>query len=474
MNDKNKNSTRIFSDIDQSEFSLLSGDYNPLHLDSILARRLIFGSKVVHGINLLLWSLNVWLDKKKMNIELSSINVEFLKPVNVGQKVNIKFNNLNNNIVIIRLFCEHILTTKINFCWLTASRVELDFIKFKSPPISKPKVIKEKDLDKSSGELNFYLNEKIVKKNYPSLSKYFSKLQIAIFLSSTRLIGNKCPGLNSIYSNLNLNFKKNKNYNNFNYNIKKVDRRFSLVLLNIFGPSFDGLIKSFIRPDKLKTIKFNIIKKVIKKSKFNGQNAIIIGGSRGIGEVTTKLLSAGSANVKFSFNSSEKEAFKITNDINKNGGKVSYFQYNILSKKNKMLKSILKDFSPTHLYYFATPFIFIGSRGSYSKTIYEKFYQYYVVGFENTLSCLIDKGLKKVFYPSTVAIDQNPPDMQEYITAKREGEKLCNSLEKKHSHLEIYKPRLPRIETDQTVSLFSVKNENPISVQLEHLNIFNN
>ena len=236
MNDKNKNSTRIFSDIDQSEFSLLSGDYNPLHLDSILARRLIFGSKVVHGINLLLWSLNVWLDKKKMNIELSSINVEFLKPVNVGQKVNIKFNNLNNNIVIIRLFCEHILTTKINFCWLTASRVELDFIKFKSPPISKPKVIKEKDLDKSSGELNFYLNEKIVKKNYPSLSKYFSKLQIAIFLSSTRLIGNKCPGLNSIYSNLNLNFKKNKNYNNFNYNIKKVDRRFSLVLLNIFGP----------------------------------------------------------------------------------------------------------------------------------------------------------------------------------------------------------------------------------------------
>ena len=52
---------RKFSMDDQIVFVELAGDYNPLHLDAVLSRRFLFGSPVVHGIHLLLWSLDSWL-----------------------------------------------------------------------------------------------------------------------------------------------------------------------------------------------------------------------------------------------------------------------------------------------------------------------------------------------------------------------------------------------------------------------------
>ena len=56
---------------------LLSGDYNPLHLDVLLARRLLFGSPVVHGIHSLLWSLDCWLNNSSQLIEFKSIKALF-------------------------------------------------------------------------------------------------------------------------------------------------------------------------------------------------------------------------------------------------------------------------------------------------------------------------------------------------------------------------------------------------------------
>src|SRR6266850_1891833 len=49
--------SRTFSLEDQSAFAALSGDFNPIHVDPLLARRLLFGAPVVHGVALLLWGL---------------------------------------------------------------------------------------------------------------------------------------------------------------------------------------------------------------------------------------------------------------------------------------------------------------------------------------------------------------------------------------------------------------------------------
>ena len=42
--------TKIFSDEDVRDFSNLSLDKNPLHLDSIYAKKSLFGQRIVHGM----------------------------------------------------------------------------------------------------------------------------------------------------------------------------------------------------------------------------------------------------------------------------------------------------------------------------------------------------------------------------------------------------------------------------------------
>lgn len=53
--------SRLFTMADQLAFAALSGDYNPMHVDAVAARRLIYGRPVVHGIHLLVWPLDGWL-----------------------------------------------------------------------------------------------------------------------------------------------------------------------------------------------------------------------------------------------------------------------------------------------------------------------------------------------------------------------------------------------------------------------------
>jgi acyl dehydratase len=49
---------RTFTASDQAAFAAVTGDRNPMHMDSVLARRTQAGAPVVHGVHLLLWGLD--------------------------------------------------------------------------------------------------------------------------------------------------------------------------------------------------------------------------------------------------------------------------------------------------------------------------------------------------------------------------------------------------------------------------------
>ena len=421
---------------------------------------------------MLLWVLDCWISKKKKVLELSAINTTFIKPLNVGCEVSLINHNSNNKHEKIELISDGVVLTRIDFVWDYCNKRSFNFIKSNNPRKIKSKIITKEKIESESGEVELYLNIESVDKLFPNLIRYFSNLQIATLLASTRLVGTKCPGMFSIYSEINLLFNNDRVTDKLKYKVAKYDNRFSLVYMQISGSYINGMIKSFIRPKEVKQDHFMTIRKNVKKNEFKRQSAIIIGGSRGLGEVTAKLLAAGSADIKLSYNKGEEDAKKIVNDINSNGGNAEYFNYDVISPNEQSLKKVLNDWSPTHLYYFATPFIFSGIKGKFSDNIFRNFCEYYVTGFNKSMNILISTGLKRVFYPSTIAIDEKPLDMWEYVSAKLAGEMLCQYFEKYYGMIKIYRPRLPRIETDQTVSLFSVVNSNPIPIQLEHLRIF--
>ena len=82
--------SRVFSITDQITFASFSGDFNPIHIDVISARRSLTGDCTVHGINALLWGLDR-LVMKEMT-QFNSVDVEFLKPIFLHERVSCVWN----------------------------------------------------------------------------------------------------------------------------------------------------------------------------------------------------------------------------------------------------------------------------------------------------------------------------------------------------------------------------------------------
>ena len=72
-----------------------------------------------------------------------------------------------------------------------------------------------------------------------------------------------------------------------------------------------------------------------------------------------------------------------------------------------------------------------------------------------------------------IFVDEMPDNMLEYSLSKLLGENMCDSMMYNNNKIKIYKPRLPRLETDQTVSFLPLKNNNTVKHMLETLRNYN-
>ena len=85
---------------------------------------------------------------------------------------------------------------------------------------------------------------------------------------------------------------------------------------------------------------------------------------------------------------------------------------------------------------------------------------------------MANKGINNFFYPSTVFLSEQPLNMGEHTAAKAAGESLCFLLSKSVEGINIFNPRLPKLATDQTVSLIGQRIDSPDSIMLNQLNQF--
>ena len=464
--------SRIFTTENQNAFAKLSGDFNPLHIDIVSARRLLFGSTVVHGIHSLLWALDCWLNDKNDFYQINSLKVTFPKPIRVGEKVSLSVKSVKGNDLKIILNSGDSIVTRIKVNLIKIEKLNIDKLNPSFPEKLPARLLNDLELEKDSGSLEMFFHVETMKKLFPNLVRCVSGLQIAEIISTTRLVGMKCPGKNSIFSELHLSRTLSNANKGLNYEVVELDKRFKLLDIKIDSPEMTGYIKAFNRPEPLEQASYLDIKKQIENCEFADQRALIIGGSRGIGEVATKLLCAGGADVKFTYFRGKEDAQAIVDDIVLNGGNTDYFQYDVL---NPLIDSqvISKDtWFPTHLYYFATPFIFSGLAGKFSFELFTKFCAYYIEGFLKTVNLLKESDLKFIFHPSSVAVSELPTDMGEYSAAKLAGETLCSFIEKTQNGVTVYKPRFPRMATDQTVSVAHVTNHDPVPILLNELRLF--
>ena len=463
---------RVFTHDDQLAFARLSGDFNPLHMDPIVARRLMFGKQVVHGLHVVLWSLDNYLETYNYPLELKTVKADFKTGIGVGQTVNCRYDAADKNNLEIQLESDGKPAA-----WFELILAPADSLQSADLPQFPDESLKCRErlpvnMATDAGSLALFFDPENAAQLFPNLVRCLPAGQLAAMLATTRLVGMECPGLHSIFSGLFLTFDSDESPGpEMNYQVKTCNERLALVLMEVEGAGIRGRIKAFLRPAPFEQAALPEIGRKVEPGEFSAQQALIIGGSRGLGEVTAKLLAAGGADIIITYFRGANDARKIVDEIVSHGARATGHPLDVRVESHNLSDMVSNSEKPVYLYYFASPPIFDTAKGGFSSRRLATFLDYYVSGFLRIAENLSGSsaGLQKIFYPSTAAIGELPPDMAEYATAKAVGEILCEFLQKINTGLIIHKPRLPRTATDQTVSLLPADNQDPVQVLLPHL-----
>jgi NAD(P)-dependent dehydrogenase (short-subunit alcohol dehydrogenase family) len=210
----------------------------------------------------------------------------------------------------------------------------------------------------------------------------------------------------------------------------------------------------------------------IAQNAYAGRRALVVGGSRGLGELCAKMLAAGGAQVWLTHHQGGEDAGRVVAEILAADGAAQAVGYNVLAPPASLQECFAAGAPPTHVYYFATPPITAGPTGGFSHPTFQNFCRYYVEGLHNLWSSI--RGLSKqqlaLVYPSSVYVENMVPSLGEYAVAKAAGESLCRFIASVDSKTTVKIPRLPRLPTDQTLSLTEDEPEDdPAAVMAEVL-----
>jgi hypothetical protein len=282
----------------------------------------------------------------------------------------------------------------------------------------------------------------------------------------------ECPGLHSIFSSFDVEFRPPASAGRSGelaFEVERLDPRFSLVRIAVVGPTLHGRLDAFRRPEPQAQPGIAEVRERVRAGEFEGQCALVVGGSRGLGEVTAKLVAAGGGHPIVTYLSGREDAEQLATEIRYAGLACDAVACDVAAPEGAVAELRKLRLAPTHLYYFASPRIFVSKGEPWEPELFRTFAACYVDGFHATLRALRQAfpGPLAVFYPSSTALDEPVKALAEYSAAKAAGEKLCAYLDRYERDLRILVRRLPRIATDQTLTLTPYPAASALDVMLD-------
>jgi NAD(P)-dependent dehydrogenase (short-subunit alcohol dehydrogenase family) len=283
-------------------------------------------------------------------------------------------------------------------------------------------------------------------------------------LATSQIVGMACPGLHSLFAGLAISCDpKILPEGALAYAVGKTDARFRSLQIDIAGSGIAGRLDAFARPAPPTQPAMAEISARIAGKPFAGRKSLIVGGSRGLGEVTAKIVAAGGGRAVITYRESADQAERVSAEILGAGGQCDVMRYDALKPAGAQLQQLG---AVDCAYYFATPRIFQRKSALYEPERLRAFLSVYADGFFDLCSALARGGNVAVFYPSTVAIDETVSGTAEYAMAKMAGEILAGHLNEFMSEIRVICRRLPRILTDQTATVGVASADNALDVML--------
>jgi acyl dehydratase/NAD(P)-dependent dehydrogenase (short-subunit alcohol dehydrogenase family) len=451
---------KTFTDQDQRDFARASRDWNPMHVDPVAARRLLSGRQVVHGIHTLIHALNLW--SRPEPVERVRVTCSFANPVNVGDLVDFSQVDEDDDRTRIIAAVNDLACTEVVIEPLAAADTAFP-ARLASGPDRPRRRIGELavPLDEAPGsqvgaliELDAWDDSLAI--TFSQAAALLGRDGLSAVSRLSFFVGMVCPGRHSVFSSLEFTTSPMAG-GDLRFEVRKYDPRFRLFTVAFEG-ALRGELRAFLRlPPQLQPSARETAER-LAGHEFKGTRSLVVGGSRGLGETTAKIIAAGGGDVIVSYATGVDDARAVAADINANArGHCDIAQLDLRSAFQGA-----PGIDPSSLdaaYFFATPRIYAKRSELFDRNAFDEFAGFYLQRFYELCRWLeqVDRPKPlRVYLPSTVFITERPKGMTEYAMAKAAAEVLADDLNRSLRNVTVVYTRLPRLATDQTASILKV------------------
>ena len=412
------------------KFAKFTGDNNGIHLNEKVGNNSIYGENIIHGVLIILKTL----EKIKFKKNYSYVKVSFEEGFKYKHDIVLQRLKFTKS----KIFYNLIQQNSIN------AKIEIGIF---------PQSYQVNKLGKENLKKKYLVS---TKKTKELIFKSIPKDLVLALSKLTKYVGTVYPGKNSLISEVNISLTEKNQSDSvlINTDNSLVLKGFPVIINRLVYKNYTMQFKTLIRPQlKIKLNKPS--NKILNEINLTKKNVLIIGASSGIGNDLLK-----------NFLNNKKIKIVATyfkNKINKKRKNLVVKKINIESDLQLIFK-LIKKYQPCLIYYFATPKILF--KIVKDKKIIQT-YNNYFIKFPLQIIKYAQRHNSNFFYPSTTYSN----NLSLYSKIKSKAEKEINKL--KNDKIKISVAKMPGINTKQSLSLIHKKLPNFRDLMSKDSEIFN-
>ena len=461
---------RRFTQADQLRFARLSGDFNPMHMDALAARRTQPGAPVVHGVHAVLWALDRLAAEADFTA-LSNITVSLNRFTYLDRRVECRITSRNASAMSVEVVADGVVTIVIRLKFAARGAASAQDAFAGLAPADMTCAIEEPEgLRGAEGWLTPADGASEMAAAFPALTRAIGVERVTGLALLSTLVGMACPGLHSIFTAFQADLLDGGPARpGIGCRVRIADPRFRVVRMAVGGAGIAATVSAFVRMPPMPVTGMATLVDLVAADEFAGRRVLVVGGSRGLGALSARMIAAGGGEVVITYARGAADAGEVAADIGAFRGKAACVVHPL---------DVSRDLAPqlagiegvfTDLLYFATPSIRRQKNAVFVPALHQEFFQCYVLAFAELTALLLARDPEAklgVLYPSSVAVVERPEEMTEYAMAKAAGEVLAADLAVANPRLNMVIDRLGRLPTDQNATVVQAEFEDPITTML--------
>eukprot|EP00913_Durusdinium_trenchii_P010897 g10226.t1 len=321
----------VLQEADLEQFAEWSGDRNPLHVDSAMAKQTFFGRTIAHGVLGAIRALSSRPTSQRRY--LKSVDIEFRGAVIPDAPCEVNWE-----------FHEGIEKTQVCSDTDTLMSIQSEFVEAPQDGISTDQISEFSDdrfampVDRRADEVETgmeFTGRYQTPADIPScLTDALVPLQLRVFALCSYLVGMELPGLRSLFTRLTLDFQNIESDSRsltYNLRVSRFDAHFRILdtELTVETPSGDliatGTLRSYFRFTPCATDLSQLQHAVgAHTAELNDRVALVIGGNRGLGGDITAGLALAGCRVIASYRSSSEAAEALAEQLKDRNADVEF------------------------------------------------------------------------------------------------------------------------------------------------------